>query len=695
MLKRIKKLISAVAVVALSLLFSLSAFATSPYASYNYDSNGEIVDSVDIYETLTVISGESLGIGDFSAPSDIYVTNGVMYLLDSGNNRIVEVNLDSMTAETVTVKNGETEVALAKDSSIYIDGSDTVFITDSGNQCVWICDDKGNVTDKITKPASEFFDDSLEFLPKKIIGDSVGNIYVQCTGVFEGLAIFNKYRVFSGFFGSEKVETTSSLLRSYFWKQFMTAEQKATMENYVPDEIYSMDISEKNFVYTITPGSLAGDVKVSADTIRCLNPKGSDILENFMSKEVEISFNNENRYLNFVDIAYSDSGFINVLDNRQGRVYQFDKNMQLVSAFAGLGSYKGTFAGPSAIEVNGEDILVLDSLKNNVTLFTPTETGKTVHKALTLYNKGDYTESMEPWLEVTKKYPNFQLAYIGIGNALFNEGEYAKALEYYELAKDTEGWSKAYKEYRVVAMRDNAVWIALAIVILIVAIKLVGRFAKGKIPTMQSLYQSNGAGIMFYSVFHPFNGFDRIRTRKIHSYGFCAIVFAALVLLGVAEQQYMGKAFSMTDSAEVNIIGITAVRAAVLILFTVSNWAISVLLDGKATFSEICHFTSIVLVPYIICSAIRVVLSHFLVENESIFMTLAVVFGVIWALMLLMSAFSAFHEFELGKGVAILIFTIIGMALIVILGFLIYNLAQNVIDFVRTVFSEAVFRMNV
>lgn len=690
-----KKLIVIIMIMALSVLFSVTSFATAPFASYNYDSNGDIVDSVDIYETESVISGESLGIGDFSSPSDFYVQNGIMHLLDAGNNRIVNINLSDKTATIITLLDGETPITLAKDSSIYVDKNDTYFITDSGNQCIWICNNSGVVTGKINKPDSEYFGESLEFLPKKVIGDSVGNIYVQCTGVFEGLAIFDKYNTFSGFFGSEKVETTSGMLRDYFWKQFMTAEQKAAMKNYVPDEIYSMDISQKNFIYTITPGSLAGDVKVSADTIRCLNPKGTDILESFMSREVEISFNNENRYLNFIDIAYSDNGFINVLDNRQGRVYQFDNNMQLVSAFAGLGAYKGTFSQPIAIEVNGEDVLVLDSLKNNITIFTPTKTGKTVHQALMLYNNGDYKESMEPWLEVTKKYPNFQLAYIGIGNALFNEGEYAEAMNYYEMAKDTEGWSRAYKEYRVVAMRNNAVWIVAVIIAFAVAIKLIGRFAKGKIPTMKSLYESSGAGIMLYSVFHPFNGFDRIRTRKLHSYSFCAVAFVLFVLLGVAEQQYMGKAFSMADSSEVNIIGITAVRAAIIILFTVSNWAISVLLDGKATFSQICHFTFIVLVPYILCSAIRVVLSHVLVENESIFMTLTVVVGVLWALMLLMSAFSTFHQFEVGKGVTILIITIIGMALIILLGFLIYNLAQNVIDFFKTVFSETVFRLNV
>ncbi len=695
MIKRLKSLIVVAVVVALSLLFAVSAAAAAPYASYNYDANGEIVDSVDIYKTKSVISGEALGIGDFSTPSDIFVKNGMAYLSDFGNNRIVKIDLAESSAVAIVLRDNENDIALAKDASIFVDDENTLFVTDSENQCIWICGDDGRAIDKITKPQSEFFDSSLEFLPKKIIGDSVGNIYVQCTGVFEGLAIFNKYREFTGFFGSEKVEATGDILKNYFWKQFMTAEMRESMENYVPDEIYSMDISEKNFVYTITPGSLAGDVKQSADVIRCLNPKGSNILESFMSKKVEISFNNENRYLNFVDIAYCESGFINVLDNRQGRVYQFDKNMQLVSAFAGLGSYDGTFLQPSAIEVDGSDILVLDSQKNNITVFTLTETGKTVHTALTLYNNGDYKESMEPWREVTNKYPNFQLAYIGIGNALFNEGEYAEALEYYELAKDTEGWSRAYKEYRVIAMRQSALWIVLALVLLIVALKLIGHFAKGKLPTMQSLYGSNGAGIMLYSVFHPFNGFDRIRTRKIKSYGFCLVIFALLVLLGVAEQQYMGKAFSMIESSEVNIIGITAVRAAVLILFTVANWAISVLLDGKATFSEICHFTSITLVPYILCSAIRVALSHILVESEGIFMTLTLVVGIIWALMLLISAFGIFHEFEVGKGILILICTVIGMGLIVILGFLIYNLGQNVVEFVKTVFSEAVFRMNV
>ncbi len=377
MIRRIKSLIVVLSVLVLSLLFSLQCAAIVPYSSYNYDSNGDVGESVDIYEPSVVLSGELLGIDDFADPSDFYYDQGLLYLLDSGNNRVVIIDMADNTATAVTVKDGENEVPMSKDGSLFVDKYKTVYITDSGNQCIWICDMQGNITGRITKPESEFFSDSVEFLPKKIIGDAVGNIYVQCTGVYEGLVIFNKDREFSGFFGSEQVAASSSVLKSYFWKQFMTAEQKESMANYVPKEILSMDISSDNFLYTITPSSAVGNVKVAADKIRCLNPKGTDILESFMSRDVENAFNFDNRYLNFIDIAFSESGYINLLDNRQGRIYQFDKNMQLITAFGALGSYEGSFTKPIAIEVTDEDIFVLDNLKNNITVFKITETGKT------------------------------------------------------------------------------------------------------------------------------------------------------------------------------------------------------------------------------------------------------------------------------------------------------------------------------
>ncbi len=696
MKRKLNRITIAFAVLCTVIGVSFSCAAAVPYTSYNYDSSGKVVKSGDIYEPQGVISGELMNLGGFISPTDFFVLDDTLYVLDAGNDRIIKHNLNSGISSEVFISEGGKNISLVKTSGIYVATDGKIFVADSENGCVWVCDNEGKVETKITKPDSQYFDQELEFLPRKITGDSVGNIYVQCTGVFEGLVIFNDKYVFSGFFGSEKVQTTAELLQSYFWKQLMTSEQKEAMANYVPSEIYSMDMSRDNFLYTITPGSIISGLKYksSAESIRCLNPKGSDVLESFMPKDVERAFENDNKYLNFVDIVYCESGYINVLDNKQGRVYQFDNNMQLVSAFGGMGSYIGTFVQPCAIETYGDNILVLDSSKNNITVFSLTEMGKTVHTALETYNDGDYSASLEPWLKVARENPNFQLAYIGIGNALYNEAEYKQAMDYYELARYTEGYSRAYKEYRITAMRDNFIWILLVLILVVVALKIgMSLIKKGKIPVIGKISESP-FGLMVYSAFHPLIGFDRMRSRKIKSYGFTAVVFAMLVLLGVCEQQYMGKSFAIIDSSEINIISVTAVRLAVMLLFVVANWAFSVLMNGKATLADIWIFSCISLVPYIICGFIRVVLSHLLVDTEGIFLTLILAVGIIISFALLMIAFSVFHEFELGRSVMLFVITVIGMLLMVILAFLIYSLAQNVVDFLKTVFSEFVFRLN-
>ena len=693
-----KKKHSAALVLIIALLAAmgtLTVSAVTPYNSYNYDSGGNAVQTPDIYEPDFALSGSLIGVGEFADPADMYADGNDLYILDSGNNRIVIYNTADGSAREISVKNGSDTAELKKAAGIYT-ASGIIYVADSGNQCVWCINGQGEVIKKITKPESEYFSSAAEFLPQKITGDSVGNLYVQCTGIYEGLAIFDTEYVFKGFFAGERVETTSQILQSYFWKQFMTKEQREAMSNYVPTEILNMDMSEDNFLYSVTPGRIISGkgYKETIDSVRCLNPKGTDILENSMPSRVKSSFEADSRYLNFVDIVYGKNGFISIIDNRRGRICQFDENMRLITAFGGIGSYVGTFYSPCAVEEVNERLAVLDSQKSNITFFSLTQTGEKVHKALKLYNNGNYSESLEPWKEVIEENPEFQLAYIGIGNALFNEGSYKEAMNYYELGKYPEGYSNAFHEYRVEAMR-NGYLILFAVIAAAAAVIVLLKLYRKKAPAgKRAPADYSGGELMLFSVCHPFDGFDEMRTKKKGTLWVTFAVTVLLVILGIAEQQYFGKAFVMAEEGKTNILIIAAVRIAVVLLFVISNWAFSVLLDGKATFLQICLFISVALIPYIGAGLLRVILSHFLTANEGVFLSLILAVGIIWSFALLMSAFSVFHEYEIGKSVLIVIVTVIGMLLIAVLGFLMFNLVQTVLETAKTVFSEIVFRIN-
>ena len=451
-------------------LLATSVGAVIPYSSYTYDSYGNAVETSDLYEPEMVLSGYDLGVNMLSQPTDMYVAqDGLLYLLDADNSRVLVLN-QSFAVERVVdqiLLEGQQQ-QLNKASGIFADRSGNIYIADTGNNRILCMDGFGKIFRVIEKPESEYFSEQVEFLPNKLVMDRANNLYVQCTGIYQGLVVFDTAYEFQGFFGSDMVETTSEALRDFFWKQFMTEEQKEAMANYVPPEIRNFDITSNDFIYTITTAQFIplDTTKTEMDSIRCLNPKGGDTLTNKMSENAYKAMELDARALNFVDICYDEKGFINAVDSLRGKIYQFDQNMNLVTAFGALGDYKGTFTTPVSLEVSGDRILVLDKSKCNLTVFRLTETGQNVHYALELYHAGKYTEAIEPWKKVIEENTNFELAYIGVGNALYNQQDYAGAMGYFKLGRDGDKYSEAFKEYRVQLLRGNIGWIIIVLVLI-------------------------------------------------------------------------------------------------------------------------------------------------------------------------------------------------------------------------------------
>src|SRR5699024_11175196 len=133
--------------------------------------------------------------------------------------------------------------------------------------------------------------------------------------------------------------------------------------------------------------------------------------------------------------------------------------------FGGAGNQLGLFTYPVAVESLDQRVYVLDMRKNNITVFKRTTFGEYVHTAVDLFQKGRYDEAIEPWEEVLRRDGNYWFAYIGIGNALMNKGEFKEAMEYFKF-NHRRGYSRAFKEYRAQVLKDNFELIVGGIVVI-------------------------------------------------------------------------------------------------------------------------------------------------------------------------------------------------------------------------------------
>lgn len=274
-----------------------------------------------------------------------------------------------------------------------------------------------------------------------------------------GAITYDAQGVFLGFFGSNTVEMQFSLIWRRVTRLFMSKEQREKQYRNIPVEFSNFDINDKGFVYTCSSGLLSSS---SLNELKKINFAGSNIYRGSKS-DTPTAWNSgnfgdvETAYVNgakvdtsFVDLAVDSLGLVTAVDATRGRVFQYDSSANLLFAFGGIGQQAGTFQIPSAVEVYGDQVYVLDSAKNSLTVFGRTEYGQAVCNAISMYSKGDYIQTIPAWEQVLKINSNCELAYVGMGRAYYQMGEYETALRYFEQGNDTQGRSMAFSSYRSV-----------------------------------------------------------------------------------------------------------------------------------------------------------------------------------------------------------------------------------------------------
>ncbi len=204
-----------------------------------------------------------------------------------------------------------------------------------------------------------------------------------------------------------------------------------------------------------------------------------------------------------------------------------------------------------------------------------------------------------------------------------------------------------------------------------------------------------GAGFrhIFYTMFHPFNGFDQVKWEDKGSVVACIVILLVFFLTNVFEQVLTGFIFNTFNPDKVSVPSIFLITMGGFAIVYIANWAAGSLQfsegENRDVFITLCY----TLVPSTFFKLVQILLTNFANAELNAFLVALMVIGYIWSGMILVVGLYYVHQFSFGGLLLNLLLTVIGVAIILFLLLLGYSLVQQIITFVVTIYNEIVFRL--
>ncbi|GHU02337.1 hypothetical protein FACS1894147_04010 [Spirochaetia bacterium] len=196
-----------------------------------------------------------------------------------------------------------------------------------------------------------------------------------------------------------------------------------------------------------------------------------------------------------------------------------------------------------------------------------------------------------------------------------------------------------------------------------------------------------------YVAGHPLDGFWDLTHEKRGSIAAANIIVAATVLVEILRITLTNFQFIEVNMEYFNVLTVALRILLPLGLWTVANWSLTTLMDGKGRLSEIYMATAYALTPYTIINAAMIIVSQFITRQEGAVYHVLITFSMIWSVMLILAAMMEIHDYSAAKAVGSSLLTIIGMGIMVFIFVVFFSLVSDGIAYFVSLFKELIFRL--
>ena len=703
--------LSAFILAMLVLMGNLTVFAAA-YKTYTYSIDAYAMASPDAYTPERTLHSSDMGLETpLSSPKDIVVDDQMnVYVADAANNRIVvfsEYFYYKFEISEFTNEQGVPD-SLTNPNGCFVT-KDRIYVADTDNNRIVIFDRKGEFIKTLEQPTADVFPEGSIYKPVALAVDKSNRIYVVSSTTYMGVIVLNDDGEFQSFIGAQKV--TADIM-DIIWRNFQTKAQIAQSTQYVSTEFNNITIDDDGFVFVTTSSIEEGSQQAAIKNkngdyapVKRLNSAGSDIMlrNGFFGPggEVDVVYYSYQDDAvtgpsKIIDVAVGPEESWSIIDEKRQKVYTYDNNGNLLFIFGDSGQQLGNLQSVQGIAYQGSKILLLDKTDNSITVYNRTEYGDALINALHNNNVRDYDKEVEDWKTILQRNSNFDAAYVGIGKALYRDGQWEEAMEYFKAAYDTQNYSNAFKMWRNDWVSKYVLVIPVFIIVVLFAIsKFLGYAKKVNDRTALSTKKRTfGQEVLyaFHLIVHPFDGFWDLKHEKRGSVR-AAFFWILMAVLGFTYQA-IGRSYLYNPyGSYTNVLLQITSLVVPLLLWVTANWCLTTLFDGEGSYKDVFIATSYALVPLPLFIIPATLLTHVATLAEAgiinIFSTIA--WG--WVGLLVFFGSMVTHDYTLGKNVLTSIGTIVGMAFIMFVGILFSTLMAKIVGFISSIVTEISYRI--
>ena len=652
----------------------LTVKAEAPYYTYTSDKDNYITRTQTAYTPLnkiSIINGNRLKV-----PEHVFVDKkDYIYITDSGDNKIYILdNNYKFYKELTSDKFSSVKSTFVTDDKIYV--------IDSFNSEIYIFDKESfELIQEIKQPDSPIFQEGYKFRPTNIVVDIRGNIYVRSTGSINGLMMLNREGEFLTFFGANPLKVPIvDKIRSYF----LTENQEEKLEKIFPDVPSNIAIDDKGFIYTVTSS-------IESNPVKKFNISGS----NYFPDDMLAIYSMESVWVGQYNNVFTVSS--------DGWVFEYDSTGKLLFVYGGKdfsSSRLGLFSRPISIATNSrDDVIIIDQGTKLIQTYKATEFTNAVHKAMLEYQEGNYNKSQGLWTYTLQYNSIFDNAHVGLGDAYLRNDKYEEAYEEYYDARYKKGISKSFWEIRQKWLENN-LNILLIILIILILVKIIMKqlnnrkgiytIIKKKLVIIKEIKIIDDFCFIFEFLKHPLDGFYKIKVENRVSKISSTIIYLLAVGIYVIHKKYS------------NILFITDARKFILyklffmiflaILWVVSNYLICSINDGEGSISNVYNATAYALTPIIAIMPFVIIISNGLTLEQGVFYRIPINVMFIWIAFLIFFMIKDIHNFEVGETCAVIFKSIFTMVIIGVFLFILYSLGNQIYSFLYEITREVVNR---